>query len=76
MKENQQNEKPNVVEGLHEGPEKEELQGKMNVVSNKPCTFKICGDNIDKSVKLRYMCVKEIFLCIIFILKLSWIALT
>ena len=42
MKENQQNEMPNVVERLHEGPEKEELHVKMNVVSNKLCTFEIC----------------------------------
>ena len=42
MKEDQQNEMSNVVEGMHEGSEKEELQVKMNVVSNKLCTFEIC----------------------------------
>ena len=38
-----------------EGSGREELQGNVNVASKQPCTFKLFGDNIDKSVKRRYM---------------------
>ena len=34
-----------------EGSGREELQGEVYVSSKQLCTFKLCGDNIDKSVK-------------------------
>ena len=56
MKENQRYEMSTEDEELQgEGSGREELQGNVNVASKQLCTFKLCGDNIDKCVKRRYM---------------------